>query len=113
MRPELAKVFRERLRQLRDAKRLTQEQLESRIGKVDEGTGYVSRLETGRISTPPFEVIDKLADALEVDPWEFFWATGIGDSSEELLRKVQDLLSSREPDEIRKAYRLLLLALEK
>jgi transcriptional regulator with XRE-family HTH domain len=105
MRPELAKVFRERLRQLRDAKGFTQEQLESRIGKVG--------LETGRILTPPFEVIDKLADALEVEPAEFFLASGVGDSSEELLRKVQDLLSGRDPDEIRKAYRLLLLALEK
>jgi hypothetical protein len=30
-------------------------------------TGYISRVETGRIETPPFEMIQKIGDALQVD----------------------------------------------
>lgn len=113
MRSDVSKVFRVRLRQLRDAMGLTQQQLEDKIGKIDEGAGYISRVETGRIVSPPFEVVNKLADALNVDPVEFFSSEGLDDDSEELLRKIQLLLSTKRPDDVRKAYRLLLVTFEK
>ena len=113
MSSDVSKVFRTRLRQLRDGRGLTQQELEDKIGKIDEGAGYISRVETGRIASPPFEVIDKLADALDVDPAEFFFSEGLDDAAEELVKKIQLLLSVKKTDEVRKAYRLLLVAFEK
>lgn len=113
MKLDLAKVFRERLRQLRDVRGFTQEDLEARIGKVDEGAGYISRVETGRIGTPPFEVIEKLADALGVQPAEFFFAEGLDDTADMLLAKMNSLLANKTPEQIRAVYRLMLVYFEK
>lgn len=50
MSADQARLFRERLRSLRVAKGLSQSEVEERIGKE---ANYVSRVETGRIDTPP------------------------------------------------------------
>jgi transcriptional regulator with XRE-family HTH domain len=113
MKPTLANLFRDRLRHLRDARGLTQEDLEARIGKVDEGTGYISRVETGRIGTPPFEVIEKLATALEVQPLEFFFTEGLDESADALIARINSLLADKDPDQIRTIYRLMLVYFEK
>jgi transcriptional regulator with XRE-family HTH domain len=61
----IAERFRERLGMLRKMRGLTQQELESKIGESEKEAGYISRLETGAIETPPFETIQKIADALE------------------------------------------------
>src|SRR5215467_773169 len=70
-------IFRERLILLRKAKGLTQQELEKRIGKVETEAGYISRVETGAIETPPFDVIDRIAKELEVDVFELFFGNGL------------------------------------
>lgn len=109
----VAERFRERLAMVRKAQGITQEELESRIGKSQSEKGYISRLETGGIDTPPFEMIQKIADALQVDPIEFFFAEGLDQSSEELIRCINALLSGKDAQQLRKIYRLLLVNLEK
>ena len=53
MTADVAKLFRERLRSLRDAKGLSQTELEERIGKE---ANYITRSNL-RIGTPPLDVI--------------------------------------------------------
>jgi transcriptional regulator with XRE-family HTH domain len=53
MSPTIAERFRERLAALRKIRGVTQEDLEARIGKSQSEKGYISRLETGGIETPP------------------------------------------------------------
>lgn len=95
---------------LREAKNVTQQDLESRIGKE---TGYISRVETGRIETPPFEMMQKIADALQFDVGEFFFVEGLEESPEELLRDITAFLSTRDAKQLRRIYRLILVDAEK
>jgi transcriptional regulator with XRE-family HTH domain len=109
----IAERFRERLAMLRKLRGLTQQELESRIGKSDKEAGYISRLETGAIETPPFETMQKIADALEFDVIEFFFAEGLDQRAEELLKRINAVLSTQDPKELRRIYRLILVSLEK
>jgi transcriptional regulator with XRE-family HTH domain len=109
----IAERFRERLAMLRKMRGLTQQELESRIGKSEKEAGYISRLETGAIETPPFETIQKIADALEFDVIEFFFAEGLDQDTEELLRSIDELLSTQDPKQLRRIYRLVLVSLER
>jgi transcriptional regulator with XRE-family HTH domain len=102
--------FRLRLAMLREARHITQQDLESRI---DKEAGYISRIETGRIETPPFEMIQKLADALHVDVAEFFFVEGLDETAEELILAINGLLEGAEVMELRRIYRLILVSLEK
>jgi transcriptional regulator with XRE-family HTH domain len=54
-----------RVREIRRAKALTQTEL-ARLAGVRQAT--VSRIENGLVSSVNLEVLEKLADALEVDP---------------------------------------------
>lgn len=105
-----ASLFRERLRSLRDAKNLSQNQLEELIGKE---ANYISRVETGRIGTPPLDVIGAIADALGVSISDLFLFEGLGDDTETLRKKIQSLIATEDPGVLRKYYRLLLLLREK
>jgi transcriptional regulator with XRE-family HTH domain len=109
----IAERFRERLAMLRRIRGVTQEDLESKIGKSQTERGYVSRLETGGIETPPFEVIQKIADALQFDAIEFFFAEGLDQSPEELIKNINELLSLQDVKQLRKIYRLILVNLER
>jgi transcriptional regulator with XRE-family HTH domain len=109
----IAERFRERLAALRKVRGVTQEELESRIGKSQTEKGYISRLETGAIETPPFEMIQKIADALQFDVIEFFFAEGLDESPEELIRNINELLPIQDVRQLRKIYRLILVDLEK
>jgi len=106
-------LFRERLVLLRKAKGLTQQDLERRIGKLETEAGYISRVETGGIETPPFEVIDKIAQELEVDVLELFFGEGLDQNAEQLRESISKLLASQEATQLRKIYRLILVSLEK
>ena len=109
----IAERFRVRLAMLRKVRNMTQQELESRIGKSEKEAGYISRLETGGIETPPFEMIQKIADALQVDVTEFFFAEGLDESPEELVLAINGLLATVGSKELRKIYRLILVSLEK
>jgi transcriptional regulator with XRE-family HTH domain len=109
----IAERFRERLATLRKVRNVTQEDLESKIGKSQSEKGYISRLETGGIETPPFEMIQKIADALQFDVIEFFFAEGLDESAEELTRSINELLPVQDVKQLRKIYRLILVEREK
>jgi transcriptional regulator with XRE-family HTH domain len=64
---ELAEAFGRRLRLVRKAKGLTQQELADRIGQTMQA---ISRLETGG-SVPSFETLLKLAEALDCELNEF------------------------------------------
>jgi transcriptional regulator with XRE-family HTH domain len=106
----ISERFRLRLAMLREARHITQHDLESRIGKE---TGYISRVETGRIETPPFEMIQKIADVLQLDVGEFFFIEGLEESSEELVAAINAILPQGNAKELRKIYRLILVNQEK
>ena len=106
-------LFRERLALLRKAKGLTQQDLERRIGKVETEGGYISRIETGGIETPPFDVIDKIAHELDVDVVELFFGEGLDENAEQLRENISSLLASLDAAQLRKIYRLILVSLER
>ncbi len=104
-----AKLFRERLRMLREAKGLSQTQLEERIGKE---ANYITRVETGRIDTPPLDVIARIAHELEVSMNNLFFFEGIDDSAEALRAKIHRLAQTKDIKRLRKYYRLMLVSHE-
>ena len=106
---DTAKLLRERLRVLREAKNLGQKDVEERIGKE---TNYISRVETGRIEWPPNDVIDKICEVLEVSPSDLFFAEGFDDNPEALRQKIQALLTKASTEQLRKFYRHMLVSLE-
>jgi transcriptional regulator with XRE-family HTH domain len=106
-------VFRERLVLVRKAKGLTQQELERRIGKLETEAGYISRVETGAIETPPFDVIDKIAHELDVDVVELFFGEGLDQNAEQLRESITRMLASQDSARLRKIYRLILVTLEK
>jgi transcriptional regulator with XRE-family HTH domain len=95
---------------LRESRNVTQQDLESQIGKE---AGYISRVETGRIETPPFEMIQKIADALRIDVGEFFFGEGLDETPEELVAAINAILPTDDASELRKIYRMILVAQEK
>jgi transcriptional regulator with XRE-family HTH domain len=105
--------FRERLALLRKAKNITQQELEKRIGKLETEAGYISRIETGGIETPPFEVIDRIAHELDVEPVELFFGEGLETNAEQLRESISKLLAAQDAARLRKIYRLILVSLEK
>jgi transcriptional regulator with XRE-family HTH domain len=105
--------FRERLALLRKAKGLTQHELEKRIGKLETEAGYISRIETGAIGTPPFDVIDKIAQELDVDAFELFFGYGLDQNVEQLRERIARVLAVQDLAQLRKIYRLILVSLEK
>jgi transcriptional regulator with XRE-family HTH domain len=109
----ISERFRVRLAMLRKLRGLTQQELEKRIGKSDKEGGYISRLETGGIETPPFEMIQTIADALQVDVGEFFFSEGLEESAEELMAAIKAILPAGDPKALRKIYRMILVNQEK
>lgn len=108
-----SEIFRRRLALLRRARGLTQHELEARIGKVETEAGYISRLETGGISTPPFEIIDKIAKELDVRVEELFFGDGLDGDAELFRQSISRMLASQDTAKLRKIYRLILVSLEK
>ena len=106
---DTAKLLRDRIRVLREAKGLSQKELEDRIGKE---ANYITRVETGRIDWPPSDVIDKICEVLNVSPNELFFAEGLDDNAETLRQKIQNLLKNANTQQLRKFYRHMLVTLE-
>lgn len=104
-----ARLFRERLRSLRDARGLSQSQLEERIGKE---ANYITRVETGKIDTPPIDVIASIARALGLSMSDLFFFDGLDDNPDVIRARIQGLLKGTDAKLLRKYYRLLLLVME-
>lgn len=98
---------------LRKARGLTQQELEKRIGKLETEAGYISRVETGAIETPPFEVIDRIAHELDVEVAELFFADGLDQNADQLRESISSVLASQDVAQLRKIYRQILVSLEK
>jgi transcriptional regulator with XRE-family HTH domain len=105
--------FRTRLALLRRARNLTQQELEKRIGKLETEAGYISRIETGAIETPPFEVIDQIARELDVEVVELFFSDGVNETAAELRESISRVLASQDAAQLKTIYRLILVSLEK
>jgi transcriptional regulator with XRE-family HTH domain len=103
-------LFRKRLTSLRKAAGLTQAALSEMIGA---GPQYVGHVETGRIKTPPWERMNKLAKALNVSMSDLLFFEGIDDSAEVLRLKIQRLAQTNDVEQLRMYYRLMLVSREK
>jgi transcriptional regulator with XRE-family HTH domain len=93
---KLISQFGQRLRTLRKAKGLTLEQL-GRAAAL--GYKHIAEVERG-VKLPSFDAIEKLADALNVEPYELFLpeklATGLADRNLRLLVTEIDRHGSSE-----------------
>ena len=107
--PDEARRFREHLRMVRESKGLSQSQVEEKIGSQDN---YITRVETGRIDTPPIEMTAKIARALGVSLSDLYFFEGIDDNPNVLRAKIDELLRTEDPKLLRKYYRLLLVVSE-
>ncbi len=107
---DLGVLFRKQLASLREAEGLTQAKLSEMIGA---GPQYVGHVETGRIKTPHWERMKKLAKALNVSMSDLFFFEGVDDSAEELRAKIQRLAQTNDIERLRKYYRLMLVSREK
>jgi transcriptional regulator with XRE-family HTH domain len=79
----------ERLRELRESKKLSQGDIEKRTGLL---RCYISRVENGH-TVPAIETLEKLARALEIPLYQLFYE---GDEPP----KLPDLLKKKTPDGI-------------
>lgn len=95
---------------LREAKGLSQTQLEEKIGKE---ANYITRVETGRIDTPPLDVIARIAHELDVSMSDLFFFEGLDDSAEALRAKIHRLAQTNDLKHLRTYYRLMLVSREK
>jgi transcriptional regulator with XRE-family HTH domain len=80
---------------------------------IGAGHQYIGHLETGRIKTPPWEKMKKLARALNVSVGDLFFLDGVDDSAEELRARINRLLETSDVRQLRKYYRLMLVSREK
>jgi len=103
------KQFRARLVLLRNAKGLKQEDLSEKIGKA---YNYISRLETGRVKTVPYDVLAKLALALDVTVDDLLFVEGRNESPEEIKARIGQWLETLDAKKLREYYRLLLVIAE-
>jgi transcriptional regulator with XRE-family HTH domain len=103
------KQFRARLMLLRNAKGLKQEHLSEKIGRA---YNYISRVETGRIKTVPYDVLAKIALALDVTVDDLLFVEGLHESPEEIRARIQRWLDISDNKRLRKYYRLLLTIVE-
>jgi transcriptional regulator with XRE-family HTH domain len=107
---DLSALFRKRLASLREAEGLTQAKLSEMIGA---GPQYVGHVETGRIKTPAWERMKRLARALNVSMSDLLYFEGIDDNAETLRSKIQQLAQTNDVEQLRRYYRLMLVSREK
>ncbi|MEJ1969244.1 MAG: helix-turn-helix transcriptional regulator [Rhizomicrobium sp.] len=103
---QLAQIFAANLRQYRRAKKLKQWQLAE---LVDLGTKAISDYEVGR-TEPSFEIIARLAQALDIAPAALF-GVGIGmtlsNQRGKFMNRINSALSRLNEDELTRAAKML------
>jgi transcriptional regulator with XRE-family HTH domain len=103
------KQFRARLVLLRNAKGLNQEQLSEKIGRA---YNYISRVETGRIKTVPYDVLANLAIILDVTLDDLLFVEGLTATPEDIKARIHRWLDTSDTQKLRKYYRVLLTIIE-
>lgn len=97
------KYFGTRIKELREKKKYTQEQLAEII---DIDSRSLSRIETG-ISFTTIDKLKKLANALDVEIKDLFSVEHI-DKTEKLISKINILLKSASDKEVQMIYKIIL-----
>lgn len=87
---ELKKQIGKRIQNIRKSQGITQEGLAEMIGIE---VPSLSNIETGKYS-PSIETIQKLATALNVKVWEFYYVEEI--STEQMRKEINDAINNNE-----------------
>ena len=91
-----------RIQELRKKKQLKQTELAEIIG-ID--SKHMSKLECGR-SYPSFDLLDKIAQALDVSPDMLLSIDHLKDKNS-LISEIDELLEKSEEAQVRKAYKII------
>jgi|SRR5579871_2215339 len=102
------KLFGKRVRTIRKAEGITQEDTAERA-KIHPK--YLGEIERGE-KRPSFEAIVALADALGTSPAAFFRFDKEENSEKVLRKKIEGLISKATVDELQRVYRILRALLE-
>jgi len=105
----LRKVFGERIRNLRLARGLTQEELAEKAGLHPTYIGIIERGE----QSATLDTVEKLAKALEVEVEDLFPKKPFRGEKGKLLLEIEDTLKSQSVHDIRKIYHVCSVLLEK
>jgi transcriptional regulator with XRE-family HTH domain len=95
------KLFGKRVRTLRKAKKMTQEQLAT---VADSGAKYISELERGEANVT-ITLVSKLAEGLGVPTSELFENDHEADS-QELRKEINRMVSEADDEKIKLLYRV-------
>ena len=99
---ELKKLLGKRIKEIRLAKDLTQEQL-SELTEI--GASSISKIESG-IYHPSDENLERIAKALNVEPYKLYMCNQHKDPKD-LLKEITAMLKNASEDELRLAYKVL------
>ncbi len=91
------KLFGMRMKELRAARNLSQEQLADKSGISPK---YMSRIEMG-LHFPSFDIITKLANALQVEVKDFFEFAHEAKNTKELKEMISSLLKEADDERLR------------
>jgi transcriptional regulator with XRE-family HTH domain len=97
------KLFGMRMKELRTAKNLSQEQLAEKSAISPK---YMSRIEMG-LHFPSFDIITKLANALQVEVKDFFEFAHEAKNTRELKEIISGLLKGADDERLRLAVKVL------
>ena len=103
---ENLRAFGLRVKELRTLKKLTQDQLAEML---DINSKYLSRIEMG-YSFPSFDVLSKIADALEVLMLEIIDFSHAGKTTAELRKEMRRMVEQASDEKLPSAYRTLKAA---
>lgn len=99
---ELKKLLGRRIREIRIARNLTQEDLSE---LTDIGASSISKIESGHFH-PTDENLERIAKALKVEPYKLYMFNHQKDTKA-LLQDIQTMLNKATDDEIKLAYKVL------
>lgn len=99
---ELKKLLGKRIKEIRLAKNLTQEQL-SELTEI--GASSISKIESG-IYHPSDENLERIAKALSVEPYKLYMCNQ-HKTQGELFKEMTYMLKNASEDELRLAYKVL------
>ncbi len=92
-----------RIRELRKARNLTQEQFGERTGINYK---YLGAVERGQ-ENPTVKVLEKIARALRVALWELFVFEHLEPDSKTLKRKISRMVEGQDQEKLKRAFKLL------
>ena len=99
---DLKEMIGSRIREIRNKKGITQDQLAERVGISSK---YLSSIERGK-ENPTLSTILKLAQSLDVMPAEFFTHLEIEDPAKR-KSMIIEMLNDVDADQLKLVYRLL------